>query len=112
MVLFFIQDEPDQTPLQIGGQEAGQYMLDRLVSAKSECGGLDCIVAGGFANVDACTVKRPIRHFLDGLTRPVNVEQLPEFAWPEDMKELMSNMLVDTLLPVITDTCEEIGPVV
>src|SRR5690606_8360239 len=55
LVLIFISDEPDQTPSTISGMPGGQVMLQKVATAKAGCGGLDCVVAGGFLPDQVCT---------------------------------------------------------
>ena len=109
-VVFFMQDEPDQTPLDIDGQNGGEAMLAKLAKAKSGCGGLDCIVAGGFTNPDLCgSEPRPIRAFLDGLTQPYVVDNLPpENLTPDEIADQMAEMLTTSLTEVILESCEDI----
>jgi hypothetical protein len=109
MVVFFMQDEPDQTPVTIEDMDGGEYVLDRLIAEKEVCGGLDCIVAGGFTDPDECYGTRPIRSFLDGLTRPYAIDELPWTAPdPVSMAEEMTELLTTTLLETIDDTCDDI----
>ncbi len=110
LVVFFMQDEPDQTPLEIDGGDGGEEMLERIVKAKSKCGGLECIVAGGFTDPDACgSEPRPIRAFLDGLTQPYVVDNLPSENLPSDqIADQMAEMLTTSLAQVILDTCNSI----
>ena len=110
MVVFFMQDEPDQTPLVLDDINGGQAMLNRLVAAKTMCGGLDCIVSAGYADAEACYEEpRPIKYFLDGLTIPYIVEPIPDDDTPaQDLADEMADMLINSMLPVVADTCEAI----
>lgn len=110
LVTFFISDEPDQTPIVIDGQNASERVLDRLIAAKTACGGLDCVVAGGFVDPTACNDTRPLASFLDGLTRPPQVTRLVGALTPEETAEWMADFLGDTLLAAVDETCESISP--
>ncbi len=113
-VVFFMQDEPDQTPLTVNGMETGQLMLDKITAAKAGCGGLSCVIAGGFLNDNQCG-GRPIDTFLAGIPTPPTVTNLP----PENLAETdpqaaaaqMNQLLADTLANVIAQKCDEIPPV-
>ena len=108
MVTFFMQDEPDQTPSTIDGQDGGVAMLNRLVAAKAGCGGLDCIVAGGFTDLDACGASRPITQYVAGLTRPASIAPLPTGGTPQEIADKMNELLTTALLSVIEETCSSI----
>jgi hypothetical protein len=51
-------------------------MLDRIAQAKAQCGGVDCIIAGGFLDSNPC--DRPLDHFLAALPNPTVVQELPD----------------------------------
>ncbi len=116
LVVFFMQDEPDQTPLMIGGQPGGVAMLDKLVQAKAGCGGIDCIIAGGFLNEQACaaTGNLPLDDFLAGVGETPVVEPLPDENLaendPQAAADQMNDALSGTLTEVIAQTCEQIPP--
>ncbi len=109
-VVFFMQDEPDQTPLMVQGAEAGMQMLQMLADAKPICGGVNCILAGGFLEANACGT-RPIDTFLSGLGGAANVASLPPSQGSDaqiaaDMNAHLSTVLAD----VIAQKCDEIPP--
>jgi hypothetical protein len=116
LVVFFMQDEPDQTPMTIDGQPGGQFVLDRIAAAKAGCGGLDCVIAGGFLNANACNAdgNLPLDDFLAGVGSPV-VQALPDENLAEDNPAAaaaeMNQLLSDTLTDIIAQTCDEVGPV-
>lgn len=111
LVIFFMTDEPDQTPTMIEGQPGGQYILDMVASAKSGCGGLDCVIGGGFLLESACQ-DQPLDDFLAGLTEPPQVAPLPdEDLPPAQAAAEMNALLADTLAEVIATKCDEIEPV-
>jgi hypothetical protein len=116
MVVFFMQDEPDQTPVMLEGMDGGQAILNRLVQAKAGCGGLDCIVAGGFLDQEVCGGTRPINSFLGAMTNNTVTQLLPGQGWgqegsPQEMADQMNELLSDTLVEVIAATCDQIPPV-
>jgi hypothetical protein len=116
LVVFFMQDEPDQTPLVIDGQPGGMAMLDKLVAAKAGCGGIDCIIAGGFLNEQACAAQGnlPLDDFLAGVGETPVVEPLPDEDLAEDdpqaAADQMNTALSGTLAEIIAQTCEQIPP--
>jgi len=116
LVVFFMQDEPDQTPLMIDGQAGGLAMLDKLVQAKAGCGGIDCIIAGGFLDEQACAASGnlPLDDFLANVGETPIVQPLPDKNLAEDdpqsAADEMNMVLSGTLAEVIAQTCEEIGP--
>lgn len=116
LVVFFMQDEPDQTPLVIDGQPGGLAMLDKLVMAKAGCGGIDCIIAGGFLNEQACSAQGnlPLDDFLANVGETPVVEALPDENLAEDdpqaAADQMNQALSGTLAEIIAQTCEQIPP--
>lgn len=114
LVVFFMQDEPDQTPLDIGGQPGGMAMLNKLVARKPGCGGANCIIGGGLIN-QPCLPQTPIGDFLNNLGAPPVTGQLPDggiaAANPQQAADEMNRLLRDTLAGVIAQKCEEIPPV-
>jgi hypothetical protein len=116
LVVFFLQDEPDQTPLAIDGQPGGQFVLDRVAAAKSGCGGLDCVVAGGFLAANACNAdgNLPLDDFLAGVGESPVVQMLPDEELAEDNPTAaameMNELLSETLAGIIAQTCDDIGP--
>ena len=110
MVVFFMQDEPDQTPMMVNGQPTGTEMLNMLAGAKQQCGGVNCIIAGGFLEDNACG-GRPIDDFLDGLPDPAQVTNLPPDNNAQQAADMMNAHLSNTLAGVIAQKCDEIPPV-
>jgi hypothetical protein len=100
LVLFFIQDEPDQTPV-----DAASELVDKIAAAKEACGGFQCVVAGGFVQT-SCLPENPLGAILDAVGDPV-VEQLPFFS-DDATAALFEQVLRDTLAQVIVQTCEQI----
>lgn len=113
LVVFFMQDEPDQSPWTIEGQAGGAYVLDRITAAKSGCGGADCIVAGGFLNANACSANGnlPLDDLLIGLGGVDNVAPLPPDNNAAQAAAQMNLLLSDTLADVIASKCDEIPPI-
>ena len=110
-VVFFMTDEPDQTPTMIEGQTGGQFILDMVANAKAGCGGLDCVIGGGFLLESVCQ-DQPHDEFLAGLPEPPQVAPLPnEDLPPADAAAEMNALLADTLAEVIAAKCDEIAPV-
>ena len=115
LVVFFVQDEPDQTPTTIDAKPGGQFVLEKIVQAKEKCGGTDCIVAGGFLDANACsaTGNLPLDDFLEGVGTTV-VQALPSAQLatgnPQAAADQMNELLSETLAEVIAQTCETITP--
>ena len=108
LVLFFVQDEPDQTPAEAG---IPQEMIDRIAAAKSQCGGLDCVVAGGTVN-EGCLGEVPLGQFFDALDPAVvNTATLPlVFYGATPDPDLFLGVLEQNLVEVIAKKCDEIAP--
>lgn len=113
LALFFLQDEADQTPWTIDGQPGGLAMLDKLSAAKSVCGGAECIIGGGFANL-GCLDQVPLGDLVGNLGAPAVMQELPDEDLAEDFPEMaaeeMNQLLRDTLAAVIAQKCDEISP--
>lgn len=113
LVVFFLGDEPDQSPADVEGEPTGAWVLDRVAEAKAGCGGLQCVIAGGFLQSNACSAdgNLPLDDFLAGMDDPPVVGELPLFEpTPEELAEDMNALLSSTLANVIVETCEEITP--
>jgi hypothetical protein len=112
LVVFFMTDEPDQTPLVIDGMSGGQAMLAKVAAAKDGCGGLECVIGGGFLLESACSDGQPLEEYLNGLSEPPTIAPLPdEDLEPALAAEEMNALLADTLADAIAAKCEEIEPV-
>lgn len=102
LVLFFIQDEHDQTP-----EAATASLVDKVATAKQACGGFDCVVGGGFVNED-CLSLTPLGSLFDEIGADVITEVLPP---PEQASaETFEATLRDTLSQVIVEACDKIEP--
>lgn len=102
LFVFFIQDEPDQTPV-----DTAPELLEMIAAAKSDCGGLDCVVAGGLVE-HGCLPDVALGAVLEALPRPPVVAPLPS---PQQVTPaVFEEVLADTLVEVIAQTCDEIGP--
>ena len=117
LVVFFLGDEPDQSPATIDGEPAGGWILDRVAAAKAGCGGLQCVIAGGFLQSNACSAdgNLPLDDFLAGMDDEPVVAALPDTgpfggSSPAEIAEEMNALLSSTLASVIVETCEEITP--
>lgn len=114
LVVFFLGDEPDQSPAQVEGTGTGAWVLERVAEAKAGCGGLQCVIAGGFLQENACSAdgNLPLDDFLAGMDDAPVVAQLPFFPDPNpaDLAQEMNDLLSTTLASVIVETCDEIGP--
>jgi hypothetical protein len=102
LVLFWVQDEPDQTP-----STETQNLIDMIAASKSGCGGMDCTVGGGAVNT-GCLPEVPLGTMLDSLGADAVIDTLPDCdnVTPDYFKAL----LTDTLAEVIAMKCQEIPP--
>jgi len=102
LVLFWLQDEPDQTP-----GTATQEIIDIIAEAKEGCGGMDCVVGGGYVN-EYCLDQVPLGSLFDAFGADPIIETLP----PENSltPDSFTPVLRDTLAQVIAQKCEEIDP--
>jgi hypothetical protein len=102
LVLFWLQDEPDQTP-----GTATQEIIDMITAAKTVCGGMDCVVGGGYVN-EGCLDQVPLGTLLGTFGADPIIETLP----PENSltPDSFTPVLRDTLAQVIAQKCEEITP--
>lgn len=102
LALFFVQDELDQTP-----NDATQDILDMILAAKTDCGGMDCVIAGGFIH-EECQSSTPIGQLMNSVSSAPVIESLP----PSDQvsAETFIPALRDTLADAIVDTCIRIPP--
>jgi hypothetical protein len=101
LVLFFVQDEPDQTPT-----AETQALLGKIAAAKAGCGGWDCVVGGGLINA-GCASQTPIGDLFASMPTPPITQQLPLMGVTPDTFEAV---LANTLSEVIVDKCGEIEP--
>jgi len=109
LVLFFLQDEPDQSDAPgLSMQETGAAMLDKIAAAKSACGGLECVVAGGFVD-QGCLDENSLGALLTGLPIAPTTQELPEDDENVD-PGYFEPLLTTTLTQVIAQTCDDIGP--
>ena len=103
LVLFFIQDEHDQTPV-----AESAALLNKIGDAKQMCGGFECVVGGGFVNED-CLGLTPLGDLFNAFGgAQVVTETLPAPA--AVTPQTFESALRDTLAQVIVDTCEQIEP--
>jgi hypothetical protein len=109
LVLFFLQDEPDQSDAPgMSMQQTGAAMLDKIAAAKSACGGLECVVAGGFVD-QGCLDENSLGAMFAGLPIPPSTEELPDDDENVD-PGYFEPLLTTTLTQVIAQTCDDIGP--
>jgi hypothetical protein len=114
LLIFFMTDEPDQTPMLIEGKPGGLAMLDKVAAAKAGCGGLDCVLGGGFLLETACNAQSnlPLDDFLQGLPEVASIAALPDEDLPAAAAaDQMNELLADTLADLIVAKCNEIEPV-
>ena len=90
--------------------EAYAAGVETLVLRKSSSGSTrDPIEHSVPSFPNQCNGKRPIRSFLDGLTRPTAVKRLPDENTPADqIADEMAELLTTTLLASIQETCDDI----
>lgn len=104
LVLFFVTDESDQTPI----DGVAQGLIDRIAAAKSGCGGLDCVAVGGTV-VESCFPEDALG-LLFGSIDPARVHVAPLEYDTETEPEFFVEALKDNLSQIIVDLCESIPP--
>lgn len=104
LVLFFVTDESDQTPI----DGVAQGLIDRIAEAKSGCGGLSCVAAGGTAR-SSCFPEDALGMFFAALD-PTHVHVEPLEYNTQTEPDLFVNALKDNLSQIIVDVCETIPP--
>lgn len=102
LVLFFIQDEHDQTPI---GEAAA--LVQKIADAKTDCGGFDCVVGGGFVMED-CLDLTPLGAIFEAIGPGAITEVLP--AEGAIGPEIFEETLRTTLTGIIADTCDVVLP--
>ena len=102
LVIFVIQDEPDQTPV---GES--QVLIDKIAAAKQQCGGMDCVVGGGFVN-QFCLNQSPLGDIFNATPVMPVTATLPPAAQVNAMT--FTPVLEDTLAQVIVEACATIEP--
>ncbi len=102
LVIFVIQDEPDQTPV---GES--QVLIDKIAAAKQQCGGMDCVVGGGFVN-QFCLNQSPLGDIFAATPVMPVTATLPPAAQVNAMT--FTPVLEDTLAQVIVEACATIEP--
>lgn len=105
LVVFFLQDEPDQSP-----GDLGSAMLQKLADRKAACGGASCIIGGGMIN-ESCVDDTAMGDFLAGLGAPAVTAPFPN-GWGGGGPQAADfvALLEDTLAGVIAQKCDEIPP--
>lgn len=100
LVVFVLTDEPDKSP------EPVSQFVDKLVSAKQECGGLNCILASGL--VPSFCYDNPgdttLKTFLNSFSAPPITGNID--GDPNDYAMVVG----DALAGVIQEKCDEIDP--
>jgi len=96
LAIVFVSDAADQTPV-----DQTDDLIDRLALAKTQCGGMGCIVGGGFVEPD-CLGEGALGTLLSGLARPAMTEPLT----PEVDADAMAELLVGDLAVQVADLCD------
>lgn len=106
LVIFFVQDEPDQSPSDNG---VPMDLINRIAAAKTVCGGLDCVVAGGAVD-EGCLPSVPLGTFFGALDPGVvNTGNLSLFGGGGG-RDFFVDLLKNNLAEVIAQKCDEIPP--
>jgi hypothetical protein len=102
LVLFFVQDEPDQTP-----DDVASDIIAKIAAAKATCGGFNCVVGGGFVR-ESCLPQVPLGQLIDSMSNEAILDTLPD---EDDVTPAhFESLLRDTLADVIGQTCAMIPP--
>jgi hypothetical protein len=101
LAFFVVQDEPDQTPI-----AETDALLAKIETAKTLCGGWDCVIGGGFVN-QFCMPQVSLGEMFAALSEPAVTAMLPmEGTQAEDFNPVLR----DTLAQAIVEKCGEIVP--
>ncbi|MBL9100483.1 MAG: hypothetical protein JNL82_05985 [Myxococcales bacterium] len=106
LLVFVLSDEPDKSP-----EPVGQF-VDKLVAAKSACGGLDCILAAGLVDTDFCydhPADTTLKTFLESFSAPPIVGSIGS-VFPNDPPPDYTGVVGQALAQVIGQKCEELPP--
>ena len=97
LAIFFLTDEPDKSP------EGAQAYVDMIAAAKTECGGLDCVIAAGLVNECIMGVDNTLWQVITGLTANPVIGSIDDPAG-------YAGVIGGALAEVIGQTCDEIPP--
>jgi len=106
LMLFVIQDGIDLTP-----DAATQEIVDMVAAAKLGCGGLICVVGGGFTD-QACLPEVPLGTLMDGLGASPVMAVLPDQTLAENDPQAAADMMLDIFAEVVevaAQQCDEVG---
>ena len=99
LVLFFLTDEPDKTP------DSKNDHVNRVLAAKSECGGADCVVVSGL--IDPCVAVPTTNNKLWQFMTAFDDVEDPLFGDIIDTQNY-GDVVGATLGQTIADACEQI----
>lgn len=97
LVLFFLTDEPDKTP------DSKNDHVNRVLSAKSECGGENCVVVSGL--IDPCVAVPTTNNKLWQFMKAFDDMNEPLYGDIIDTQEY-GNLVGATLGQTIADACD------
>lgn len=99
--VIFIQDEHDQTP-----PEVSQDLIDRIAAQKAACGGMRCVIGGGFIG-QYCTAPTQVEIMLDAFSESFVEELAFSFGMSSvDFVPQLTSLLSD----VAVEKCSQIPP--
>jgi hypothetical protein len=105
LLVFVLTDEPDKSP------EPVSSYVDMLVSAKSECGGANCILTAGLVD-DFCydnAADSTLKTFLNSFGNAATVSSIGS-PFPFDPAPDYTTVVGEALAKVIEQKCDEIPP--
>lgn len=105
LLVFVLSDEPDKSP------EPVSQFVDKLVAAKSACGGIDCILAAGLVS-DFCydnPADATLKTFLESFSAPPITGSIGS-PFPNDPPPDYTGVVGEALAQVIGQKCEELPP--
>jgi hypothetical protein len=105
LMVFVLSDEPDKSA------EPVSQWVDKLVAAKSGCGGLECILAAGLVS-DFCydhPADTTLKDFLESFSEPPITGSIGS-VFPNDPPPDYSGVVGQALAQVIGQKCDEIEP--
>lgn len=97
LFVFVLSDEPDKSV-----EDVSAY-VDMLTSAKSGCGGTDCILTAGIINPCVEQVDNKVWQFLNAFGEPPIVGDI-------DATGSYTDVVGDTLAATLEETCAQIEP--
>ena len=107
LMLFIVTDEPDKSPGDVNEH------VQRVLDAKSACGGAQCVITGGLVP-EACFESpndTTLYDFMNAFGEPPVVGLIPTLQLPGSPPPDYSGVLGPGLAQVLAEACEGIPPI-